>query len=193
MSTKNGLIVAVALLVITLVYLMLDTPVVVEAAPVAQSNKQRAIPNSNPLEPTGNATDKSLSAPAKDESSDDEQLTLDEPLRAHKPMSSMAAARLYGDHRTPPIERSAKTRVMPTQQELDNPDLYSEYEARNKPKVYKSFYRASEKKLEMMEALVEQGRKNGASEKNIREGEEKIAAMKAMRLKLEKEHDDLND
>ena len=109
------------------------------------------------------------------------------------PRNSLEKARLYGDPRTPPIERSKYKREMPTEEELEDPDLYQEYEARQNQKVYKSFYKESAKKLTQMEKIMNKARQEGVSEEDLREGDEKIAAMKAMRKKLEAEHDDLDD
>jgi len=114
-------------------------------------------------------------------------------ISAPMPRNSMEKARLYGDPRTPPIERSKTIREMPTEDELANPELYQEYEARQNKKVYQSFYKESKKKLSQMEELMEKGRLGGVSEEQLREGEEKIEAMKAMRKQLEEEHDDLSD
>ena len=107
------------------------------------------------------------------------------------PLNSMADARVNGDPRTPPIVRSTVEREMPTPEELADPDLYQEYESRQNQKVYRSFYSASKNKLVEMEKLMEQARSQGVSDDKLREGEEKIAKMKAMREKLAQTYDDL--
>ena len=109
------------------------------------------------------------------------------------PLNSMADARINGDPRTPPIVRSTVEREMPSPEELADPDLYQEYESRQNQKVYRSFYSASKNKLVEMEKLMEQARSQGVSEDKLREGEEKIAKMKAMREKLAQTYDDLSD
>jgi len=109
------------------------------------------------------------------------------------PLNSLADARINGDPRTPPIARSAIEREMPTLEELADPDLYQEYETRQNQKVYRSFYSASKNKLVEMEKLMEQARSQGVSEDKLREGEEKIAKMKAMREKLAQTYDDISD
>ena len=109
------------------------------------------------------------------------------------PLNSLADARINGDPRTPPMARSAIEREMPTLEELADPDLYQEYETRQNQKVYRSFYSASKNKLVEMEKLMEQARSQGVSEDKLREGEEKIAKMKAMREKLAQTYDDISD
>jgi len=113
------------------------------------------------------------------------------PLQA--PLNSLADARINGDPRTPPIVRSTIEREMPTPEELADPDLYQEYEIRQNQKVYRSFYSASKNKLVKMEKLMEQARSQGVSEDKLREGEEKIAKMKAMREKLAQTYNDISD
>ncbi len=109
------------------------------------------------------------------------------------PLNSMADARINGDPRTPPMVRTTVEREMPTPEELADPDLYQEYESRQNQKVYRSFYSASKNKLVEMEKLMEQARSQGVSEDKLREGEEKIAKMKAMREKLAQTYDDISD
>lgn len=114
-----------------------------------------------------------------------------EPL--YVPLNSLADARLNGDPRTPPIVRSTVEREMPTSEELADPELYQEYETRQNQKVYRSFYSASKNKLAEMEKLMEQARSQGVPDDKLREGDEKIAKMKAMRKKLSQTYDDISD
>jgi len=107
--------------------------------------------------------------------------------------NSLAEARIHGDPRTPPIVRSKHEREMPTPEELADPDLYHEYEVRQNQNVYVSFYKESKKKIQEMEEMVSRAKSEGVPEEKIREGEEKIAAMKAMREQLREEHEDLTD
>ena len=157
----------------------------------------------NKLEPHKEIKDKRLvrqDAFLKTESASEVPELVDEPLPEDiiyppQPVerNSLAEARINGDPRTPPIVRSSYEREMPTPEELADPDMYHEYEVRQNQKVYVSFYKESKKKIEQMEALVSRAKKEGVPEEKIREGEEKIAAMKAMREQLREEHEELAD
>lgn len=108
-------------------------------------------------------------------------------------VASLRESRLHGDPRTPPIARPEREREMPTAEELADPDLYLEYEARQQQQVYASFVQASERKIAELEAIIEQGRQGGVSEEQLAEGLEKLEGLKAMREQLIAENPELAD
>lgn len=114
----------------------------------------------------------------------DQQYDLD-PVK----IASMRDARINGDSRAPKITPRTEFRVKPTEEELANPDLYLEYEARNTLQVYSNYVAAAQQKIHQLEIFMAQARAKGASEEDLREGVEKIEQLKAMALKLEAEHD----
>lgn len=106
-------------------------------------------------------------------------------------VEALRQSRLHGDPRAPPIARSEFEREMPTEEELADPDLYLEYEARQEQKVYASFVEASKKKIADLEAIIERGRQGGVSPEQLAEGEEKLRRLKEMREQVLTEHPEL--
>lgn len=106
-------------------------------------------------------------------------------------VEALRQSRLHGDPRTPPIARPETTRELPTEEELADPDLYLEYEARQQQQVYASFLDASKKKISDLEAIIERGKQGGVSPEQLAEGEEKLRRLKQMREQLLAEHPDL--
>lgn len=107
-------------------------------------------------------------------------------------VSSMREARLHGDDRAPPIVRPETEFERATAEELADPDLYLEYEARQQQKVYSSFVQASEKKIADLEDYISQAEQEGGiSEEQLAEGREKLEKLKAMNEQLIEENPDL--
>ena len=106
-------------------------------------------------------------------------------------VEALRQSRLHGDPRTPPIARRETEREMPTEEELADPELYLQYEARQQQKVYASFVEASKKKISDLEAIIERGKQGGVSPEQLAEGEEKLRRLKEMREQLLAENPEL--
>ena len=106
-------------------------------------------------------------------------------------VESLRQSRLHGDPRTPPIARRETEREMPTEEELADPELYLQYEARQQQKVYASFVQASEKKIADLEAMIERGKQEGVTPEQLAEGEEKLRRLQEMRDQLLAENPEL--
>jgi hypothetical protein len=83
------------------------------------------------------------------------------------------------DPRIPPIlndEGGAK----PTEEQLDNPDMYQQYEMDQNNKQYTAFIKAAAKKITMLQSQVKLAEtKGGVSKDEIAMAKEKIARLKA--------------
>lgn len=106
-------------------------------------------------------------------------------------VTSLRRAREEGDPRTPPLASDTPERIMPTDQELADPDLYLEYEARQKQQVLTSFLQASEKKAGELRRAIERAEGEGLPEEQLAEGREKLERLEAMREQLLRDHPEL--
>lgn len=104
--------------------------------------------------------------------------------------SSMAEARLNGDPRTPPLQRSAEQEA-PTAEELADPDKYKQYEARQSKKLYAAYIQASDSEVPKLKQLIERGKAEGVSAEEIAQAEEKVRRIQQMRDKLLASNPDL--
>jgi hypothetical protein len=109
---------------------------------------------------------------------------------SEKAVASLKDAMRYGDPRTPPLAESTP-RELPSEQELADPKLYLEYEARQKEQVYRSFMKASAVKITELEAAIATAeRDGGVSEDQLDEGRRKLEALKRSRDEVLAEHPD---
>lgn len=113
---------------------------------------------------------------------------MDEWRPSEKAVASLKDAMRYGDPRTPRLAESQQ-RELPSAQELADPALYLEYEARQQEQVYRSFLKASETKITELEALIAEGeRDGGVSEEQLEEGRRKLEALRRSREEVIAEH-----
>ncbi len=89
---------------------------------------------------------------------------------------SMRQAFLEGDDRTPPLARPEpeQQRELPTAEELADPQLYQQYEARQQMNVRESFARAARNRIGELEQQLQQAEQMGADAGQLREGREKL-------------------
>lgn len=128
-----------------------------DGVPVAQSD-QSAEPSEPPAWPERQG---SPQAPA-----------MSADLRAE----SMRQAFLEGDERTPPLagRDPEQQRELPTAEELADPALYQQYEARQQMNVRESFARAARNRISELEQQLRQAEQMGADAGQLREGREKL-------------------
>lgn len=105
-------------------------------------------------------------------------------------IDSMADARLNGDDRAPPIGQSVESE-RPTNEELESPELYLEYESRQEKKLYKAYIEAADIKIEMLEAQITKAKEQGLSKEELEVGIEKVKRIKNMKEQLLLENPDL--
>jgi hypothetical protein len=83
------------------------------------------------------------------------------------------------DARIPPILNDENVQK-PTEEQLDNPDLYQQYEMDQNNKQYAAFIKAAAKKVTMLQKQVDLAeKKGGVSKEEIAMAKEKIARLKA--------------
>mgnify|MGYP005755034589 FL=1 len=89
---------------------------------------------------------------------------------------SMRQAFLEGDDRTPPLATRdpEQQRELPTAEELADPALYQQYEARQQMNVRESFARAARNRISELEQQLQQAEQMGADAGQLREGREKL-------------------
>lgn len=106
-------------------------------------------------------------------------------------VASLRRGREQGEPRTPPLVEDSPEREMPSDEELADPDMYLEYESRQKQKVLASFMQASEKKVSELRAAIERAEAEGVSEEQLAEGREKLERLEAMREEVLRDHPEL--
>jgi archaellum component FlaC len=89
---------------------------------------------------------------------------------------SMRQAFLEGDERTPPLASRdpEQQRELPTAEELADPALYQQYEARQQMNVRQSFARAARNRISELEQQLQQAEQMGGDPDQLREGREKL-------------------
>lgn len=102
-------------------------------------------------------------------------------------VASMSEARQHGDAREPAVVRDAP-REMPTQAELADPDAYQRYEERQNQRLYKAYVKAADDEIPRLQQDIARARQEGMSEEQLREGEEKLRRIQAMRDQLRADH-----
>jgi len=94
------------------------------------------------------------------------------------------------DERSPPIVRQ-KEEEKPTQEELDDPDKYLEFQLRQRKKVLFSYLDAAKPKLKKLRELVAEGERRGISEDKLIEGQTKILKIEEMVSQILEENPDI--
>jgi len=130
---------------------------------------------STPLEGDSEPVDAGAAAAADDAEGD---IELDP-----EAIASLRGARLLGDPRAPPIERSAPGEAA-TAEELADPARYAEYESRQEKKLKRAYVIEAEKYLEQLRSDVERGRAAGIPADEIAKVEKKIDGIAKMREQL---------
>jgi hypothetical protein len=97
----------------------------------------------------------------------------------HSSLKSFTASLSKGDDRAPPIVRQA-AQEQASQEELDDPAKYLDFQARQKQKVLVSYLHAAKPKLEKLRELVARGEAEGIAEDKLNEGRIKIQKIEEM-------------
>lgn len=106
-------------------------------------------------------------------------------------VASLRRGREQGEPRTPPLVENSPLRELPTDEELADPELYLEYEGRQKQQVLASFLKASERKTNELKAAIERAESEGMPEAQLEEGREKLRRLEAMREQLLRDYPEL--
>ncbi|OWQ90367.1 hypothetical protein CDN99_13490 [Roseateles aquatilis] len=97
---------------------------------------------------------------------------------------SLADARVAGDDRSPPMQRSTAEPPTPTWQ-LDDHASYARRERQRHQDVQRAFVAAADQELPMLDAQIERGRAMGLSPEQLAKGEEKRRRIAQMRDRMQ--------
>ncbi|MDP2228634.1 MAG: hypothetical protein Q8J78_14280 [Moraxellaceae bacterium] len=100
------------------------------------------------------------------------------------PVESLRLARLQGDARAPAVVRSPEPEP-PTPEELADPQAYQRYEARQNARLYRDYVKAADAEVPKLRQQISEAQAKGLSPEQLREGEEKLRRIEAMRQQLE--------
>ena len=103
---------------------------------------------------------------------------------------SMAQAFKNGDPRAPVIIHDTVHEAA-SAEELADPKLYAQYEARQNMKLYKGYIKAAEVEIPRLQADIAKAKAMGLKPEQIAEGEEKLRRIQQMRDQLASEHPEL--
>lgn len=103
---------------------------------------------------------------------------------------SMANAMKNGDPRAPVIVHDTVQEAA-SPEELADPKLYAQYEARQNMRLYKGYVNAAEVEIPRLQADIAKAKAMGLKPEQIAEGEEKLRRIQQMRDQLASEHPEL--
>ena len=99
----------------------------------------------------------------------------------------MANAMKNGDPRAPTIIHDTVQEAA-TPEEIADPKLYAQYEARQNMRLYKGYVKAAEVEIPRLQADIAKAKAMGLKPEQIAEGEEKLRRIQQMRDQLASEH-----
>jgi len=106
-------------------------------------------------------------------------------------IESLRQARLHGDDRTPNLNKSRERDELPTPEQMEDPELYQEYERRQQQRVYRAYVEAAKIKTAEIRKMIEQGKEGGISDEEIAFAEAKIQGIEDMAAQLQQQHPDI--
>ena len=92
----------------------------------------------------------------------------------------------HGDNRAPSVSEY-QPRVLPSANELSDPERYQRYEARQEEQLKLAFVIAAEDKIKTMETAIERAKAEGMDKEQLEEGIRKLEGIRAMKQQLEQE------
>lgn len=107
-------------------------------------------------------------------------------------IASLRGARVFGDPRTPPIERSPP-QEQATPDEIADPEKYASFEMRQERKVKRTYVIESEKFVAQLQDDIQRGKAMGIPPDEIAKVEQKIKGIQEMRARLLAEDPELLD
>lgn len=105
---------------------------------------------------------------------------------------SLRESFLHGDPNAPKIVRDTTPQEQATPEELADPKLYAQYEARQNMRMYKAYVSAAENEIPRLQQDIAKAKAMGLSKEQIAEGEEKLRRIQAMRDQLMSEHPEIS-
>lgn len=126
-------------------------------------------------------------APAPEEVSENDEYPELDPYA----IDSLSNARIHGDARTPPLNKTRSRDELPTEEQLEDPEQYFEYEQRQSKRVYRAFVEASKVKVARIREMIEQGKEAGVPQADIDFAEEKIRSIEEAAANLQEQFPDI--
>ncbi len=105
---------------------------------------------------------------------------------------SMRESFLHGDPNAPKLYRDPTPQEQATPEELADPKLYAQFEARQEIRLKKAFVAAVDAEMPQLQADIAKAKAMGLSKEQIAEGEEKLRRRQAMRDQLLAQHPELS-
>ncbi|OUS29405.1 hypothetical protein A9Q99_09915 [Gammaproteobacteria bacterium 45_16_T64] len=173
---------------------VLDEPIganqngVVEQVSIAQSKNK---PEGNVLSKPKNAASLAMEeAPEKVEVEEGESTSSYQEAIAASTMpmesalTSMRESLEHGDERSPELSEPSDI-LQPTREELENPELYQQYELRNSLATGRAYYSAAQE-IPALRSMIAQARRDGSrSTEEIQQAEEALLQLEKLQLELE--------
>lgn len=96
-----------------------------------------------------------------------------------------------GDPRAPALNQSRQRDEEPTAAQLEDPQLYEQFERRQQMRVYRAYVEASKSKVAELETMIERGQREGVDEEQIEFARAKIKGIQEMAEELKRDYPDI--
>lgn len=106
-------------------------------------------------------------------------------------IESLRQSRLHGDDRTPNLNKTRERDELPTPEQLEDPELYQEYERRQQQRVYRAYVEAAKIKTAEIRKMIEKGKQEGISDEEIQFAEDKIKGIEDMSAQLQRDYPEI--
>ena len=131
----------------------------------------------------------SIGAPDTTQSVDTKPAAEDTISKLERPLdssaiSSLALTMAEGDSRTPTIGEFEPA-ILPTVEQLSDPELYNEYEQSQKQRLHRAWIISADKKIQELESYIEMAESRYLDPVELAEGVQKLEAIKAMQKQLQ--------
>ncbi len=108
-------------------------------------------------------------------------------------LESMRNSLKKGDRRTPPLAEEGLNEAQPTPEELSDPDLYQQFEARQSARIA-SIYLSAIKEIPLIRQKIQQAKMTGSqTQEEIEEAEEALAKLESLKQEFETTYPEMID
>ena len=149
---------------------------------VPQPETSEAVTNTTP---DVSITSKPVKTPLALEQAPPSTSTLERPLDAAA-ISSLATTMTQGDSRAPTIGEFEPD-ILPTAEQLADPDLYLEYEQNQKQRLHRAWVVSADKKIEEIEGYIQMAESRYLDPKELEQGLKKVEGLKTMQKQLQEQ------
>ena len=183
------IVAAVLLLALSLVFLLPENNLVQVLTPVEQGDTVSETAKEKKPAPVVQA----VPAPAAQftESAEEAVPARPEIQLDQQAIESFRDSVANGDERAPALNRSRQRDEEPSGDELEDPELYQQYERRQQKRMFRAYVEASKIKVAELEKMIEKGKREGVSEEEIEFARNKIDGILQMAEELKRDHPDI--